>query len=116
MKVIVFILTVFIFGQSLAKCPLALPLKKIENVETIKKCSAKSCCKHKDEKGDQKSDEKKGCCKDGCHCLCCMKLIPTERTAFPNLVVHSFFKQKISGTSNLHSFDYNHKLKIPPQV
>ncbi|MCB9308981.1 MAG: hypothetical protein H6567_02845 [Lewinellaceae bacterium] len=120
MKFIAFSLAMLFFGQSWSKCPLVF-----DHVEEMACCQSekmlrketKSC--HKTVSGDKNTDshEKKDCCKDGCHCFCCMKVISNEkdeRLAFECVQKPSY--EKILVENSFHSFDYHKSLYNPPQL
>jgi hypothetical protein len=123
MKIVAFILSFLIFGQSLTVCRPSI-LSSFKSQESIV-CSSdtkgleankKSCCTKNKKSSDQQKD-KKGCCGDNCQCLTCGKVFLTtfqftkisfeEKLEISEKVIYPIF---------FHSFDFHPSIAYPPNV
>ncbi len=141
MRILSFILSMLIFGQSLSVCgpeiahhkhghSLEAPVGCISEVRDIEdKCSADldthrssnnhACCKglqHEKTDHSDHSDEEDDCCGDACHCFCCTKVLLNHlpyRTDIPDVLPNVSREPNVLIT--VHSFDFHPSISNPPQ-
>jgi len=124
-KVFSLILAITLFSQSLSVCGsklMQIHQKELQGTSCeIDIAGKKSCCKTKHTETQNESNHqdsnKKDCCEDGCHCLCCAKVfLPTLKLNTPIILTTNIKKQKSISPIYWHGFDFHNTLYHPPKV
>lgn len=123
MKIVSFILSFLIFGQSLSVCtPSILYSNKNQETNVCTKetkgaeVKNKSCCA-KNKKSSHHQKDKKGCCGDNCQCLTCGKVfLTTFQFTKISFVEKLEISEKVNYPIFFHSFDFHPSIAYPPNV
>jgi hypothetical protein len=124
MKIVVVILSLILFSQSLSVCgpSLTSPTKESCSTETISDDGnashekIHSCCSAKKAKDSKKDKPKKGCCSDGCKCFCHSPVIVINWAKLEKReIVESPAQERNNMPILVHSFDFHPSVSYPPQ-